>query len=883
MLDPGYISSQRTATLDVQGNGTNPYVRLNDGTSDHVQVVGGTNVTVTGSESLDRITISSVDTNTDINVNDANLRARLAGLNPAQGVAYIGDGGNDLDLRIRGNLTITGTTTSVNTTNLNIADNFMVVNSDYPNQAPTEDAGIEVERGSYTNAFLKWNESSNRWQQTIGDTSMTYYNMSIAPDNADQTSFTVRDDSNSTATITRNEVLAIDGGTAIGTNFVTVNSGESHRLQVSHSNVSHTDTTAANTTLAHSGQFSVVSGVDVNAQGHVIEVITKPYTLPAGAVPNNATITIAAGTDLVTGGNFTTDQSFNETITVNHSNITRTNTTSSDTPNSHNDTFTVIDSIGTNARGHVTGVNTKTVRFPASDNTNTNQLTTFQVEDGDGTEVTISHGKEWKFLEGNDINVNWTDTTPGSDADPFDLQFSHKDTTRTNTTTTSAPGYGGTFTAISAVTSNARGHVTGVQTKTVTIPASDNTDEKYTFDCVQAAGSNNNPYLKVEGSTENPQYVLMNGGSNVTVTRTNDAALTISATDTNTTYSQSFVDNGANVIHRLTAGGSGSGSDDLQYVPGGIVTLTPSADNMTISAPGTNITVTQTVSAGDLVEINSSTGNNGVMLIASSLYAGLMSKANKVKLDGIAASADVNQNSYLTINAYRTATSNLISAGNPYGSSTTWVPSSATSVNDSISFFSGPGIDIRGGHISASATNEIQWDLDSDQRSVIKRMGTIGTGNMTINAHGTGYIYFDSHTGSSDTTGTHEIRFSAGGQIDADGDIIAFSSATSSDIKLKENIQKVEGALELVSQLDGVTFDWKDKERGSSAGVIAQNVEEVLPSAVKDVDTLSEEGETHKVVDYNQLSALFIEAIKELKEENKLLRAEIESLKDINN
>ena len=162
-------------------------------------------------------------------------------------------------------------------------------------------------------------------------------------------------------------------------------------------------------------------------------------------------------------------------------------------------------------------------------------------------------------------------------------------------------------------------------------------------------------------------------------------------------------------------------------------------------------------------------------------------------------------------------------------------------------------------------------------------MGTIGTGNMTINAHGTGYIYFDSHTGTSDTTGTHEIRFSAGGQIDADGDIIAFSSATSSDIKLKENIQKVEGALELVSQLDGVTFDWKDKERGSSAGVIAQNVEEVLPSAVKDVDTLSEEGETHKVVDYNQLSALFIEAIKELKEENKLLRAEIESLKDINN
>ena len=40
--------------------------------------------------------------------------------------------------------------------------------------------------------------------------------------------------------------------------------------------------------------------------------------------------------------------------------------------------------------------------------------------------------------------------------------------------------------------------------------------------------------------------------------------------------------------------------------------------------------------------------------------------------------------------------------------------------------------------------------------------------------------------------------------------------------------------------------------------------------------------DTHKVVDYNQLSALFIEAIKELKEENKILKDEIENLKSIN-
>ena len=56
-------------------------------------------------------------------------------------------------------------------------------------------------------------------------------------------------------------------------------------------------------------------------------------------------------------------------------------------------------------------------------NDNTNQLTTFQLEDGDGTEVTVSHGKEVKFVEGNGIDINWTDTSNGSDGDPYDLTF----------------------------------------------------------------------------------------------------------------------------------------------------------------------------------------------------------------------------------------------------------------------------------------------------------------------------------------------------------------------------------------------------------------------------------------------------------------------------
>ena len=48
----------------------------------------------------------------------------------------------------------------------------------------------------------------------------------------------------------------------------------------------------------------------------------------------------------------------------------------------------------------------------------------FVLEDGDGTEVNISSGKEVKFVEGSAIDINWTDVSDGTDADPYDMTFS---------------------------------------------------------------------------------------------------------------------------------------------------------------------------------------------------------------------------------------------------------------------------------------------------------------------------------------------------------------------------------------------------------------------------------------------------------------------------
>lgn len=66
---------------------------------------------------------------------------------------------------VGGNLTINGTTTTVNTATLNVSDNIVILNNDVTG-TPTENAGIEVERGTSTNVLVRWNESTDKWEIT---------------------------------------------------------------------------------------------------------------------------------------------------------------------------------------------------------------------------------------------------------------------------------------------------------------------------------------------------------------------------------------------------------------------------------------------------------------------------------------------------------------------------------------------------------------------------------------------------------------------------------------------------------------------------------------------------------------------------------------------
>ena len=88
------------------------------------------------------------------------------------------------DLTVNGNFTVSGTTTTISTETLTVDDNIIVLNN---NEAgtPSENAGIEVERGTSTNVSIRWNETTDKWQFT--NDGITYTDIGAGGDVVDDT------------------------------------------------------------------------------------------------------------------------------------------------------------------------------------------------------------------------------------------------------------------------------------------------------------------------------------------------------------------------------------------------------------------------------------------------------------------------------------------------------------------------------------------------------------------------------------------------------------------------------------------------------------------------------------------------------------------------
>jgi len=102
--------------------------------------------------------------------------------------------------------------------------------------------------------------------------------------------------------------------------------------------------------------------------------------------------------------------------------------------------------------------------------------------------------------------------------------------------------------------------------------------------------------------------------------------------------------------------------------------------------------------------------------------------------------------------------------------------------------------------------------------------------------------------------------------VNVTGVVTATDFNATSDLNLKTNIRTIDDPVSKVLQINGVSFDWKDSGK-PSLGVIAQEVEKVLPELVSNQET--------KTVNYNGLIGLLIEAVKNQQSQIDELRNQI--------
>jgi hypothetical protein len=140
------------------------------------------------------------------------------------------------------------------------------------------------------------------------------------------------------------------------------------------------------------------------------------------------------------------------------------------------------------------------------------------------------------------------------------------------------------------------------------------------------------------------------------------------------------------------------------------------------------------------------------------------------------------------------------------------------------------------------------------------------------------YTFYDADIGIRwYTAGAEEMRLEDDGDLHVDGDVIAFST-TVSDARLKDDVENIENATDKVKQLRGVEYTWnKGSRKGQrEIGVIAQEVEAVVPEVVHDKKLPLVDDETYKTVDYEKLVALLIESNKELAARVETLEAKLD-------
>ena len=196
------------------------------------------------------------------------------------------------------------------------------------------------------------------------------------------------------------------------------------------------------------------------------------------------------------------------------------------------------------------------------------------------------------------------------------------------------------------------------------------------------------------------------------------------------------------------------------------------------------------------------------------------------------------------------------------------------------SFYYSSSLSADGQNLSLHYTGSTEVPINSGSHtiSLIKGLNNAGADLRVALFSGSSNIetrsgFICDRTGSvgikiDETTAPLSYALDVSGSIRATGTVLQ-----SSDERLKENIYPIDNSLDRINAIDGVYFNWKDKEE-RNAGVIAQQVQKVLPEVV------SEDKNGYLSVSYTGIVPLLIEAFKDQRSHIKELEDRIKKLEE---